>query len=106
MDVCICPYSSQLIAKNKSYRKVVEYLAAGKPIVASNAQGREKFLREGNNALLYQAGEPKDLAERVKTILSDERLYARMSCNNLELAKEFSWREVIKRSGLIKMLQG
>lgn len=106
MDVCICPYSTHVIAKNKSYRKVLEYLAAGKPIVASNAEGREKFIREGNNALLYQAGEPKDLADRVKTILSDERLYARMSCNNLELARQFSWREVIKRSGLIKMLQG
>lgn len=106
MDVCICPYSSQLIAKNKSYRKVLEYLAAGKPIVTSNAEGREKFLREGNNALLYQSGEPEDLVEKVKAILSDEKLYARMSGNNLELAKQFSWKEVTKRSGLIEMLQG
>lgn len=105
MDVCICPYSTHLIAKNKSYRKVLEYLAAGRPIVASNAEGREKFLKEGENALLYKAGEPQDLAEKVETILNDKKLYAEMSRNNLELAKEFSWGEVINRSGLIKILQ-
>ncbi len=106
MDVCLCPYSTHVIAKNKSYRKVLEYLAAGKPIVSSNAEGREKFLKENENTLLYETGHPEDLAEKVKTVLKDERLYARMSYNNLELAKEFSWREVINRSGLIKMLQG
>lgn len=105
MDVCLCPYSSQPIGKNKSYRKVLEYLAAGKPVVASNAEGREKFLKDTENALLYQAGEPQDLAEKVKTILSDESLYIKMSSNNLELAKQFSWGEVINRSGLIKVLQ-
>lgn len=105
-DVCLCPYSTHLIAKNKSYRKVLEYLAAGKPIVASNAEAREKFLKAGENALLYQAGAPQDLAEKVKAILSDTKLSAKMSRNNLKLANEFSWGEVINRSGLIKILQG
>ncbi len=106
MDVCVCPYSTQLIAKNKSYRKVLEYLAAGKPIVSSNAEGREKFLKESENTLMYEAGHPEDLAEKVEAILNDERLYAKMRCNNLKLAQQFSWREVINHSGLIKILQG
>ncbi|MFC2007792.1 glycosyltransferase [Chloroflexota bacterium] len=105
MDVCLCPYSSHLIAKNKSYRKVLEYLAAGKPIVASNAEGREKFLKEGENVLLYEVGDPQVLTEKVTAIVNDEKLYARMSCNNLELAKGFSWGKVINQSGLIKILQ-
>jgi glycosyltransferase involved in cell wall biosynthesis len=106
MDVCLCPYSTHLIAKNKSYRKVLEYLAVGKPIVASNAEGREKFLKEGENALLYKAGDPQDLAEKVKALLNDAKLYARMSHNNLELAKQFSWGEVINRSRLVERLKG
>ena len=105
MDVCLCPYSTQLIAKNKSYRKVMEYLAAGKPIVASDAPSREKFLTEGENALFYKAGDPVSLVEKVKVILSDEILYERMRRKNLELAREFSWSEVINRSGLIMILR-
>ena len=105
MDVCLCPYSTQLIAKNKSYRKVMEYLAAGKPIVASDAPSREKFLEEGENALLYKAGDPESLAEKVKVILADNSLYERMSKNNFELARRFSWNEVINRSGLMEILR-
>lgn len=105
MNICLCPYSTHLIAKNKSYRKVLEYLAAGKPIIASNAEGREKFLKEAENALLYKAEDPKDLAEKVKTILRDESLYIRMISNNLELAKKFSWEKVINRSGLMTVLR-
>ena len=105
MAVCLCPYSTQPIAKNKSYRKVLEYLAAGKPIVASNADGREKILKEAENVLLYKVGDPQDLAAKVKAVLDDEKLCARMSRNNLKLAKEFSWSEVINRSGLIEMLR-
>ncbi len=106
MDVCICPYSTHTIAKNKSYRKVLEYLAAGKPIVASNAEAREKFLRETENVLLYKAGDPQDLAAKVKGLLNNEKLCARMSRNNLKLVKEFSWGEVINRSGLMEILKG
>lgn len=105
MNVCLCPYSSHLIAKNKSYRKVLEYLAAGKPIVASDAGGREKFLKEGENVLLYKAGDSKDLMKKVKALLNDEKLYTRMSHNNLELARQFSWREVINCSGLLEILK-
>jgi len=104
MAVCICPYSTVLIAKNKSYRKVLEYLAAGKPIVSSNAKSRESFLKEGENTLIYDAGHPEDLAAKVKTILNDAKLYHKMSCTNLDLAKQFSWKEVINRSGLVELL--
>lgn len=106
MDVCVCPYSTQLITKNRSYRKVLEYLAAGKPIVSSDAPGREKFLKEGENTLLYRAGQPQDLAEKVNIILNNDELHAKMCRNNLVLAKQFSWQEVLSQSGLIKILQG
>lgn len=105
MDVCLSPYSTHTIVKNKSSRKTLEYLAAGKPIVASNVEGREKFLEEGKSALLYRAGDPQDLVEKVKALLNDDKLYAKISRNNLELARKLSWGEVIKNSGLIEVLR-
>ncbi len=104
MDICVLPYSHQPILKDT--RKASEYLAAGKPIVVANTTERERYLVEGESALLYEAGNPEDLAEKVKYLLSNEELYARISRNNLELAKQFSWKEVIARSGLIELLLG
>lgn len=106
MDVCVCPYSTEPIAKNKSYRKIYEYLAAGKPIVISDADSREKFLKYGENVLMYRAGDSEDLAAKVKLILNNDELYTKMSRNNLEIAKQFTWKEVIARSGLIELLLG
>lgn len=102
--VCIYPYSAHPIMKKKSSRKTLEYLAAGKPIVASDVSGRDKFLKEGENVLLYRSGDPKDLAEKVKILLEDQELYAKLSNNNLKLSKEFSWSAVIERSGLLNIL--
>jgi len=106
MAICVCPYSIEPIAKNKSYRKIYEYLAAGKPIVISDADSREKFLKDGENVLMYRAGDAGNLAAKVKTILNNDELYTKMSRNNLELAKQFTWKEVIARSGLIELLLG
>ncbi len=106
IDVCVCPYSTHVIAKKRQYQKVLDYLAAGKPIVISDADSREKFLKDGENVLMYRAGDPKDLAAKVKTILNNDELRKKMSRNNLELAKQFTWKKVIARSGINNILQG
>ena len=105
MNICVLPYSNEPIAKNKSYRKIYEYMAAGKPIVISDADSREKFLKDGENVLMYRAGDSEDLAAKVKLLLNNEGLRGKMSRNNLELAKQFTWEKVVARSGLIELLQ-
>jgi glycosyltransferase involved in cell wall biosynthesis len=105
MDVCICPYSNHSIAKNKSYRKVLEYLAAGKPIVASDAGSKEVFLVDQENALFYETGDAADLAQKVSAIVADESISRKMSLANRKLAKKFSWEKVIAESGMVKALK-
>lgn len=105
IDVCVYPYSNEPIIKSKSSRKTLEYLASGKPIVISDVDGRDLFLKEGENVLLYKYGFPQDLAEKVKILFKDKKLCEKLSESNLELAQFFSWSAVMKRSHLIDILK-
>lgn len=104
MDICICPYSKVEIAKNKSYRKVLEYLAAGKPIIASNAPSKEAFLKEDVNAVLYESGSIKSLAEKINFLASDDAFRKTLGSNNKNLSRKFGWESVIEGSSLPQII--
>ena len=106
IDVCIIPYDKN--DKHSQYpdffsaRKTKEYIAAGKPIIVADVIGRESWLVENENCLLYESGDPKDLADKINTLLNDEKLYRTLSENNKRMAEEFTWEHLIKRSGLME----
>lgn len=106
--VCVIPYKRDWFGASHenffSSRKILEYLAAGKPIIASNIRGIPNFLIPGKNVLLYEPGNSNDLACKIDTLLNDEHLYKALSENNKQLADEFSWEILIKKSGLLSIL--
>jgi glycosyltransferase involved in cell wall biosynthesis len=110
IDVCIIPFNKDSYgAKIKnffSFRKASEYVAVGKPIIISDIEGTPSFLKEGVNYIPYESKDPKDLAEKIKLLLEDDNLYQRLRENNLKLAKEITWENRIKQSGLIEIISG
>ena len=110
IDVCILPYDKN--DKHSRYpdffssRKTKEYIAAGKPIIVADVIGRESWLVENKTCLLYESGDPKDLADKINTLLNDEKLYKTLSENNNRLAEEFTWENLVKQSGLIESISG
>ncbi|MDA0524652.1 glycosyltransferase family 4 protein [Methanococcoides alaskense] len=109
-DICILPYDKDdkhsLYPDYFSSRKAKEYIAAGKPIVVSDVEGRESWLIENQNCLLYESGNPKDLAEKIDILLNNEELYDKMCTNNRDLSKNFMWDTIIYQSGLIDDIRG
>lgn len=109
-DVCILPYDKN--DKHSRYpdffssRKTEEYIAAGKPIIVADVIGKESWLVENENCLLYESGNPKDLADKIDILLNNEKLYKTLSGNNKRLAEEFTWENLVKRSGLIEEISG
>ena len=92
MDVCICPYSNESIAKNKSYRKVLEYLAAGKPIVATRIRAHTQVL---NDEVAFLADpNPKDLSRALIQALQDETMVDQKVQNARNLYKDKYSREI------------
>jgi glycosyltransferase involved in cell wall biosynthesis len=106
---CIMPYNGNWFgAKIQNFwsaRKVKEYLASGKPIIMSDIRGRGDFLTKNINVLLYQPNNPKDIANKIRLLVKDKKLYEKMCSNNLILSERFSWNAVVKRSGILDLIK-
>lgn len=99
-DCCISPWSEDKVFREKSARKTYEYLAAGKPIIVSDVPGKEDFLINEKHCLLYEPGNAGALLNAVNTLYNNKSLQKQISENNRQLAYEYTWEEIIKRSGL------
>ena len=76
---------------------LLEAMAAGAPIVASDIHGYKGVVRRGREALLVPPREPKDLAGAIARLLRDADLRAEMSAAGVERAQEFSWERVTRK---------
>ena len=59
--------------------KLFEYMAAGRPIVASDLPSIREVLRDGVNALLVPPGDPVAMAAAIARLLGDRALAARLA---------------------------
>ncbi|MHB8458956.1 MAG: glycosyltransferase family 4 protein [Candidatus Limnocylindrales bacterium] len=73
---------------------LLEAMASGAPIVASDIHGYKGVLRRGEQGLLVPARQPKALAAATARLLADPGLRAEMSASGLARAEEFSWDRV------------
>lgn len=59
-------------------RVLLEAMALKKPIVASNVDGIPTYIKDGFNGLLFEPGNERDLAEKIRKVLSDPDLAHRL----------------------------
>ena len=76
-DICVACFERNDITECKSPLKIVEYLASGKPIVASRVGEVERMI--GGAGILTEPGDAMSLADGIEKLLKDR-----------ELRKEFS----------------
>ena len=76
---------------------LLEAMAAGTPIVASDIHGYKGVVRRGREALLVPPREPKQIAAAVARLLNDDELHEEMGRNGVARAQEFSWERVTKK---------
>jgi glycosyltransferase involved in cell wall biosynthesis len=60
---------------------IIEYMAAGLPIVATRAGGISELISDGEDAVLVEAQDPAALADGLEQILSDPALGARLGAS-------------------------
>ena len=80
MDVAVAPYPS-IDEFYFSPLKVIEYMAAGRPIVASRIGQVASLLGDGETALLAKAGDAADLAAKIRVLREAPALAARLGRN-------------------------
>lgn len=78
-DVCVAPFIKERNSKiGLSALKTYEYLACGKPIVASSIPGVKDLIESSGGGISVTPESPEDLAAAVVRLLSDEKTRAAM----------------------------
>jgi N-acetyllactosaminide 3-alpha-galactosyltransferase len=74
---------------------LLEAMACGKPIIASDIPGSREIVVEGYNGLLAEPLNAMDLVEKINTILQNEKNAKEMGKNGRRLAEEkYSWDKI------------
>ena len=77
---------------------LLEYMAAGRPIVATKVGAAADVIEDGKNGLLVPAGNSCRLAEAIQCLLSDRPLAARLAASAREQAfRRFSRASMVQR---------
>ncbi|MEW5938505.1 MAG: glycosyltransferase family 4 protein [Chloroflexota bacterium] len=108
-DICVAPLglNDRNVTQGACPIKVLEYMAAGRPLLASNMPIVRELVREDVDALLFSPNDPEDLARQALILLNDFDLSKRLAESASERAlTKFTWHESQKKLGKVyeKML--
>jgi N-acetyl-alpha-D-glucosaminyl L-malate synthase BshA len=76
---------------------IVEAMAMGLPVIASRVGGLPWIIKDGENGFLVEPRNPRDIAEKIILLLTNDDLRVYMSRRNIEKAREYGWENIIKR---------
>jgi len=70
----------------------LEAMAVGLPVIGTAVGGIPDFLKDGQTGLFCNVGDPQDLAEKIKILLTDRELRTKMIDNGRKLVTEkYDW---------------
>lgn len=77
---------------------LVEAMAAGKPVIASNLPGVRSVVSDKKNGLLFETGNEKDLVEKLDWLLENKKARKRFGKAGRKKAEtEFDWHKIAKK---------
>ncbi|MDA2933558.1 glycosyltransferase family 4 protein [Acidobacteria bacterium AH-259-D05] len=92
VDVFVLPMRKNAYNESRWPGKIGEYLAAGRPILASDVGEARRVVRDSEIGYRWD-NTSEDFAEKLMRILGDASLAQNMGCRARELAEgEYSWR--------------
>lgn len=79
-------------------QSLLEAMALGVPVIATNASGNPDLIRDGVNGLLFEEGNPQQLAQQIERLLDDRTLHQKLAENGRHTALEtFSVERTVER---------
>jgi len=105
-DICVAPLglNDRNVTQGACPIKVLEYMAAGRPLIASNMPIVRELVREDVDALLFSPNDSDDLARQVLSLLNNIELSKRLAASASErVLTKFTWHESQKK--LVKVYE-
>ncbi|MDT8267517.1 glycosyltransferase family 4 protein, partial [Roseomonas sp. DSM 102946] len=70
---------------------LIHALACGIPTIASRAGGNPEIVEDGHSGLLFEKGDPADLAEAIARLARDPELRARLASQGQQVGSRFTF---------------
>lgn len=70
---------------------VLEAMAAGLPVVSMDVPGVRDLVESGVNGVLSEEGQAEDMAQNIKTLLSDPQMRKEMGVTGQQKARRYDW---------------
>jgi glycosyltransferase involved in cell wall biosynthesis len=97
-DVLVLPNPASTIStRYTSPLKLFEYMASGRPIVASDLPSIREILTEGDTAVLVEPGSVDALVKGIRRVRDDRALAARIARRASEAVGRYTWDERARR---------
>jgi glycosyltransferase involved in cell wall biosynthesis len=94
-DVCINPFELNGITEKILPTKLFQYLACGKPVVATRLPGTVPFLSGEDDGVVYTNVE--DTVPRLAKLLSNPAVCAELGSRGVRAARRYDWTEIAKQ---------
>lgn len=75
----------------------IEAMTYGTPVVTSDTGGPREIIKDGVVGYRVLPKDPRDLAKKIITIITNQKLFERMSEACLRKSKDYSWEKVISK---------
>jgi len=102
-DILAMPYENNAedvtgsrIGDFMSPLKMFEYMASGRPIVASDLPVLREVLKDGENSLLFKPGDERGLLNAIKICLENKDIATKIARNAKNEATNYTWTERAK----------
>ncbi|MCI0473306.1 MAG: glycosyltransferase family 4 protein [Ignavibacteria bacterium] len=76
---------------------LLEAMACGKAVIASDISGYNEVIENGENGILFKPDSSLDLAQKIGELIRDEKLSQSMAMNARLHAERYSWDKIVRR---------
>ena len=76
---------------------ILEAMAAGCPVVCTDAHGNRDFCHDGQNCLMVEHDDVEGMKKALDRLLKDKALHSKLSKACIQTAKKYRWDVIIDR---------
>ncbi len=76
---------------------VLEAMAAGAPVICTDAHGNADFCVDGENCLMIEHDDVNNLKRQIKKLFSDKKLQEKLRKSGYKTAQQYSWPVIMKK---------
>lgn len=93
--VGLCPLSLSVENYQAAYPiKLYEYMALGKPTIATRTEGTETILQDGESGFLVDAGDSKAMADAIRTLYDNPQQCEQMGSTAAKTVEQYDWTKI------------